>query len=134
MLTLIYLFAIPISVADLASFRIPNIYNKILGYGTCVTALVNGIGCLSDLAIYIGLLSLLYLLGIGMGDIKLLLIIGIALNSNSDINSFMFFNYLFVCASVHVVISYLAFGAFQEKIAMAPSIFLGLSAYLVTSG
>lgn len=133
MLVLIFLVGIPIVIADCASLRIPNVYIKFLAYLTGVAVVLEGVGRVESFTFYLVSLTLLYFLGVGMGDIKLLLIIGLVLNISSDINLFLIYSSLFLCASLHIVVSYLLSGRFQEKIPMAPSIFVALGAYLAAS-
>lgn len=133
MLILIFLVGIPIVIADCASLRIPNVYTKFLAYVTGVAVVLEGVGRVESFTFYLVSLTLLYFLGVGMGDIKLLLIIGLVLNISSDINLFLIYSSLFLCASLHIVVRYVVSGRFQEKIPMAPSIFVALGAYLAAS-
>ena len=130
MLALIFIVGIPISIADVSSFRIPNIYIKLLAYGVGVTITWHGFGSVKNLSFFFLSLILIFSIGIGMGDIKLLLIIGVVLNASADINLFLFYLALLFWTSFHSVMSYLASGSFKEKIPMAPSIFATLGVYL----
>ena len=122
------LLAIPMCVADCSSFVIPNIYNKILFLFAAVHLSIYGFGDLKKVAFSASLLIVLLIFKVGMGDIKLLAIILIT-------HSFSAVDYLgsvFLLAMVHIVVIAGISREIPSKIAMAPSIFVGLTTYLAT--
>jgi len=122
------LLAIPICVADCGSFVIPNVYNKILFIFAAVHLSIYGFGDLKKVAFSASLLVVLLIFKVGMGDIKLLAIILIT-------HSFSAVDYLgsvFLLAMVHIVVIAGISREIPSKIAMAPSIFVGLTTYLAT--
>jgi hypothetical protein len=87
-----------------------------------------GFGDLKKVAFSASLLVVLLIFKVGMGDIKLLAIILIT-------HSFSAVDYLgsvFLLAMVHIVVIAGISREFPSKIAMAPSIFVGLTTYLAT--
>ena len=69
----LFALALPICIADLSTFVIPNIYTKILFYLALIHLTLFGFGQLRNVVISLVVLLLLLLTGIGMGDVKLLL-------------------------------------------------------------
>lgn len=122
------LLAVPICVADCGSFVIPNVYNKILFIFAAVHLSINGFGDLKKVAFSASLLIVLLIFKVGMGDIKLLAIILIT-HSFSAVD---YLGYVFLLAMVHIVVIAGVSREIPSKIAMAPSIFVGLTTYLAT--
>ena len=122
------LLAIPICVADCGSFVIPNVYNKILFIFAAVHLSIYGFGDLKKVAFSASLLLVLLIFKVGMGDIKLLAIILIT-HSFSAVD---YLGYVFLLAMVHIVVIAGISREIPSKIAMAPSIFVGLTTYLAT--
>ena len=122
------LLAIPICVADCSSFVIPNMYNKILFLFAAVHLSIYGFGDLKKVAFSASLLIVLLIFKVGMGDIKLLAIILIT-HSFSAVD---YLGYVFLLAMVHIVVIAGISREIPSKIAMAPSIFVGLTTYLAT--
>ena len=123
------LFAIPICIADMRSFIIPNIYMKVLSYAGLMHLSIFGIGHLQDLYVSIAALLCLVFFGIGMGDIKLL---GLILITKSY-NAIEFLGTILLVASVHIVVLSVIHRKIPSKIPLAPSIFVGLLTYLAAS-
>jgi Flp pilus assembly protein protease CpaA len=122
------LLAIPICVADCGSFVIPNVYNKILFIFAAVHISIYGFGDLKKVAFSASLLVVLLIFKVGMGDIKLLAIILIT-HSFSAVD---YLGYVLLLAMVHIVVIAGISREIPSKIAMAPSIFVGLTTYLAT--
>ena len=122
------LLAIPICVADCGSFVIPNVYNKILFIFAAVHLSIYGFGDLKKVAFSASLLIVLLIFKVGMGDIKLLAIILIT-HSFSAVD---YLGYVFLLAMVHIEVIAGISREIPSKIAMAPSIFVGLTTYLAT--
>ena len=124
--------AVPISLADIKSYSIPNIYLIWLGFLCTPYALVHGVGPVSRILVIVVILALLQLCGLGMGDVKLLTILALILNSD-PLTSFHHFGIcLTLCAVVYAIMETLWKGELPRKIALAPSIFAGLTLYLAT--
>ena len=122
----LFALTLPICIADLSTFVIPNIYSKILFYLTLIHLTFFGFGQLSDLVVSLVVLLLLLLIGIGMGDVKLLALILLT----HSFHSTEYIAYVFLMAMVHIVILTGIHRVIPSKIALAPSIFIGLATYL----
>jgi len=122
----LFALALPICIADLSTFVIPNIYTKILFYLTLIHLTLFGFGQLRDVAVTLSMLLLLILLGIGMGDVKLLALILLTHSFNAP----EYIAYVFLMGMVHILILTAIDRAIPSKIALAPSIFIGLATYL----
>ena len=123
------LFALPICIADMDAFVIPNIYNKILAYATLIHLIIRGVGSWQAFVIPIPFLLFLALIRVGMGDIKILALILVTHTNafNSLISS------VFLLATIHIVALSLLRGRIPLRIPLAPSIFLGFATYLATT-
>jgi Flp pilus assembly protein protease CpaA len=122
------LLAIPVCIADISSFKIPNIYSKILFYVALTHLSFYGIAMVRDVLLSVAILLLLFFLGIGMGDIKFLTLI-LVTHSSSAID---FLGFVFLLAIVHIVVLVGVHRRIPIKIPLAPSIFIGLATYLAT--
>ncbi len=123
-------FSLPIIISDLATKKIPNIYLKLLVAPTSMFILISGIGPTVNLIFAIIVLSIFIIIGVGMGDIKLLALAFMIFNSQMG---FSITSYLFVllgCAVVHICIDTIGRRRLTERIALAPSIFLAFALYL----
>lgn len=121
-------FAAPICIADLATFRIPNVYTKVLLYLACIHFFFVGLGSLINCVITIGFLLGLFFMKMGMGDLKIL---GLILLTHSFDK--MTFIIMVVCiAGLHILVLSIVQRELPKKVAAAPSIFIGLATYLVT--
>ena len=132
MLFILSLAAIPISLADSKSFKIPNVYLWLLLLGLAPFIAVNGLGSISRLVSTFLIVLTLHLCGMGMGDVKLLLLIVLAFNSDREFSSLTFFSYLLCVATIHVLILTLKNQMMVRKLPLAPSIFVGLALYMAT--
>lgn len=121
--------ATPICIADLNALVIPNIYSKILLYCALVHVIVYGLGSLHKLGLSALVLGVFLLMGIGMGDIKLMTLILIT-HTNFG---FEFIGYVFLMSVVQILLLTGFHRRIPVKIPLAPSIFLGLATYLATS-
>jgi len=125
---MVFLMALPICIADLASFRIPNIYLKILVYPATVSLVVFGFADGKTLTLSCFMLFALFLLGAGMGDLKLLSVILFT----CELAPFPYMFNVFMIAIGHIVTVAAFNRSIPTKIALAPSVFLGLVTYLAT--
>jgi len=124
--------AIPISLADIKSYSIPNIYLIWLSFLCTPHVLMQGLGPVPRILIVIAILLVLHLCGLGMGDVKLLAIVALMLNSDPRT---IFFNLGFsiiVSAVIYAITKTLWNRQLPRKIPLAPSIFIGLTLYLAT--
>jgi Flp pilus assembly protein protease CpaA len=122
----LFALALPVCIADLSTLVIPNVYTKILFYIALIHLTLFGFGQLSNVAISLVMLLLLPLIGIGMGDVKLLAVILLT----HSFNAIEYVAYVFLIAVVHIVILTGIHRAIPSKIPLAPSIFVGLATYL----
>ena len=120
------LVAIPMCIADVSSYVIPNIYTKILLYAALLHFCIFGLGPIRDLLVSAALLMCLVFFGIGMGDIKLLGLIMIT----HPFNSFEYLLSILLVAGVHIVVLIGLHRRIPSKIPLAPSIFIALLTYL----
>ena len=125
----LFLLAIPICIADIKGFVIPNIYNKILLYVALIHLSFYGFGDLRDVLVSVVIVIWLALLRTGMGDIKTLTLILITHTAGA----IEFIGFVFFLAIVHIVVLMGFQQKIPSKIPLAPSIFLGLATYLATS-
>ena len=125
----LFLLAIPICIADIKGFVIPNIYNKILLYVALIHLSFYGFGDLRDVLVSVVIVIWLALLRTGMGDIKTLTLILITHTAGAV----EFIGFVFFLAIVHIVVLMGFQQKIPSKIPLAPSIFLGLATYLATS-
>jgi Flp pilus assembly protein protease CpaA len=125
---MLFLLALPICISDLASFRVPNIYIKFLLYPAATTLVFFGLPDKNTLVISSVLVVSLFVLGTGMGDLKLLSLIFIT----CSIAPIQYMFIVFTIAVAHIVISTAVNRSIPIKIALAPSIFLVLATYLAT--
>ena len=122
----LFALALPVCIADLSSFVIPNIYTKILFYLALIHLTLFGFGQMRQDAISLAMLLLLLLAGTGMGDNKLLALILLT----HSFNAIEYIAYVFLMAVVHIVILTAIHRTIPSKIPLAPSIFVGLATYL----
>jgi len=127
------LFAIPISIADMSKRKIPNIYLQLYAYLAVLLIVARGAPDLIFLLLVLLILGLMAVMGLGMGDCKLLGLIVLML----QISRFEEFEHLllaiFVCAVIQIVLIWLYSKVIPRTIVMAPAIFIGTTLYLATS-
>ena len=124
----LFLLAIPVCIADISSFAIPNIYSKILFYVALTHISFFGIGRVRELVLPLVILLMLLFFGTGMGDIKLMTLIVVTHASNA----MNFVGIVFLMAIVHIVVLAGIHRRIPTKIPLAPSIFIGIATYLAT--
>ena len=124
--------AIPISLADLKSFTIPNVYLVMLSLLCAPYVFFNGLGPISVILVALFILLMLNLLGLGMGDAKLLSIVLLTLNSHGYSDLTLLAVLIIISASLHVMWRTLKNRTLPRRIPLAPSIFVGLALYLAT--
>ena len=124
--------ALPISLADIKSYSIPNIYLIWLFFLCTPYLLVHGLGPVSRILLAFTILAILHLCGLGMGDVKLLAIVALLLNSDQRSSVLNLGFSISLCAVVYAITQTLWNRELPRKIPLAPSIFLGLTLYLAT--
>jgi Flp pilus assembly protein protease CpaA len=128
----LFALSLPIALADLKFHKIPNIYLWLLTIFLIPNLVVNGFGDLKVLFILLFSTILFHLLGMGMGDLKLLVVIGVWLNS-AGVSGFPNFGLLILfCLMIHFMLVSLYKRRLARYIPMAPSIFIGLGLYLAS--
>lgn len=128
----VFLLAMPIVVADIRYRKIPNIYLWYLILFLAPSILFSGLGSLKPLLIFLLISAALTILGMGMGDMKLLSVIALWLNTDKN-GSLLFFGALLILLSaVHIYWIAIKTRSISVSIPLAPSIFLALSLYLAT--
>lgn len=123
---------IPISLADIKSYLIPNIYLIWLCFLCTPYVLVHGLGPVSRILFTLSILAILHLFGLGMGDVKLFGIVALMLNSDPQTAFFNLGFSISLCAAVYAITQTLWNRELPRKIPLAPSIFIGLTLYLAT--
>ena len=124
--------AIPISLADIKSYSIPNIYLIWLSFLCTPHVIMQGLGPGPRILSVIAILLVLHLCGLGMGDVKLLGIVALMLNSDPRTAFFNLGFSIAFCAIVFAITQTLWNRELPRKIPLAPSIFIGLTLYLGT--
>ena len=122
------LVGIPACIADLSTFTIPNIYTKILFYIASIHLALNGLGSLRELLLTTTILLVLMVFTLGMGDIKILALILIT----HKISALDLLGCVLLPAMLHIVVLTGINRKIPPKIALAPSIFIGLATYMAT--
>ena len=122
------LLGIPVCIADLHTFIIPNIYAKILFYIASIHLAMNGLGSLKNLLLTASILLALMIFKLGMGDIKILALILIT----HKIGALDLLGYVFLLAVLHIMVLTGINRKIPPKIALAPSIFIGFATYMAT--
>lgn len=122
----LFALVVPVCIADLSTFVIPNIYTKILSYVALIHLVLHGFGEVIELSIFLVILVFLLILGTGMGDMKLLALI----MATHNLSATVFIAYVFIVAMVHIVVLTAINRAIPAKLPLAPSIFVGLISYL----
>ena len=95
--------------------------------------LLHGFGPALNLIAALLILACLYLIGLGMGDVKLIAIISLSLNSDIQANLSFLALLILLSASSYAILKTLWNHELPRRIPLAPSIFVGLALYLATS-
>jgi Flp pilus assembly protein protease CpaA len=124
------MIAFPISIRDMNTQTIPNVYLKFLAVLTAVYLFIDGFGNMANLLVGFIALCLLVAFRVGMGDVKLIALTMLIVNSQMDFSVMRYFPILLICALAHLLIQGLVNWQLPERIALAPSIFLAFALYL----
>lgn len=125
-----WMIAFPISIRDMNTQTIPNVYLKFLAVLTAVYLFIDGFGNMANLLAGFIVLCLLVAFRVGMGDVKLIALTMLIVNSQMDFSVMRYFPILLICALAHLLIQGLVNWQLPERIALAPSIFLAFALYL----
>jgi Flp pilus assembly protein protease CpaA len=124
------MIAFPISIRDMNTQTIPNVYLKFLAVLTAVYLFIDGFGNMANLLVGFIALCLLVAFRVGMGDVKLIGLTMLIVNSQMDFSVMRYFPILLICALAHLLIQGLVNWQLPERIALAPSILLAFALYL----
>ena len=127
------LFALPISIADIASRKIPNIYLQLYAYAVVILVVFRGVPDLIFILVVLVTLLLMSAIGVGMGDCKLLGLIVLMLQLSRFQEFELLLLEIFMIALIQIVLIWLYSKVIPRTIAMAPAIFIGTTLYLATS-
>ena len=127
------LFALPISIADISTRKIPNIYIQLYAYAVAVLVVVRGVPDLVFMLVVLAVLLLMSAIGVGMGDCKLLGLIVLMLQLSRFQEFELLLLAIFMIALIEIVLIWLYSKVIPRTIAMAPAIFIGTTLYLATS-
>jgi len=127
------LFALPISIADISTRKIPNIYIQLYAYAVAVLVVVRGVPDLVFMLVVLAILLLMSAIGVGMGDCKLLGLIVLMLQLSRFQEFELLLLAIFMIALIEIVLIWLYSKVIPRTIAMAPAIFIGTTLYLATS-
>ena len=127
------LFALPISIADISSRKIPNIYLQIYAYAVAVLVVVRGLPGAIFMLVVLTTLSLMSAVGVGMGDCKLLGLLVLMLQLSRFAEFELLLLSIFMIALIQIVLIWLYSKVIPRTIALAPAIFIGTTLYLATS-
>jgi len=130
---LYFLFALPISIADIASRKIPNIYLQLYAYAVVILVVFRGVPDLIFILVVLVTLLLMSAIGVGMGDCKLLGLIVLMLQLSRFQEFELLLLSIFMIALIQIVLIWLYSKVIPRTIAMAPAIFIGTTLYLATS-
>ena len=125
------IFALPICIADVKYHRIPNIYLIWMFYINGVELIFNGFTSINIFIYAVIVLCLLHgVAGIGMGDVKLVILMCLATHLARSFQLWLFICAIFACASILVLLEFLLSGRIRREIALAPAIFMATALYL----
>ena len=127
------LFALPISIADIASRKIPNIYLQLYAYAVVILVVFRGVPDLIFILVVLVTLLLMSVIGVGMGDCKLLGLLVLMLQLSRFAEFELLLLSIFMIALIQIVLIWLYSKVIPRTIALAPAIFIGTSLYLATS-
>ena len=127
------LFALPISIADITSRKIPNIYLQLYAYAVAVLVVFRGLPDLIFILVVLVTLLLMSVIGVGMGDCKLLGLLVLMLQLSRFAEFELLLLSIFMIALIQIVLIWLYSKVIPRTIALAPAIFIGTSLYLATS-
>ena len=133
-MTALWIFALPICIADWSTRKIPNIYLIFLAFLIYIQLLFFGVKSLpvQGLAFLLAIFSVIFL-KIGMGDAKLLVLTVLALDLGATYELLALVSCMYLASIAQIMIV----GAFNRRIPssipLASAIFIGTALYLGTN-
>lgn len=127
LLVLFFSLLIPVTIADLSSRKIPNIYLAFSTYGLAAYYILTGLASPAIILTIIPL-SLLFVFGCGMGDLKLLALGFLSFKVVSFSSLLSVFQWLFLIAGAQICLIFLVKRTMPRSIALAPAIFIAFAA------
>ena len=125
------LLSIPICIADITYHRIPNIYLVAALYVIALERVFLGVVSIELVAVaVVVMLALHVVIKIGMGDVKLIVLIVLGCNCDGLDDFLRLIVAICLFASLAGIMELLRKGDRKGSIALAPSIFLGTCLYL----
>ena len=126
-MVLFFALLIPVTIADLSSRKIPNIYLIFSTYVLAAYYILTGIPSLAIFLVIIPL-SLLFFFGCGMGDLKLLALGFLSFKVVNVSSVLSVFLWLFMIAGAQICLIFLVKRTMPRSIALAPAIFIAFAA------
>ncbi len=125
------ILATPLCIADITYHRIPNIYLVTGLYAIAAERIFFGVASIEIVAAaVVVMLALHVVIKIGMGDVKLIVLITLGCNCEVLADFLRLLAAISLFASAAGIMQILRKGDRKGSIALAPSIFLGTSLYL----
>jgi Flp pilus assembly protein protease CpaA len=127
----VFLFAVPILLADWQYRRIPNIYLAFILYWVAAIRIVSGIASMQSLILCVAsTLFAVVILKMGVGDAKLILAISLALNLTSIADVALLFFCMYLAAVLQIIAIWGARQSIPRSIPLAFAIIFGTMLYL----
>ena len=125
------LFSIPICIADWRYRRIPNIYIIFLAYPILIERVLFGVHSISIVA-WACLFAVMawVFLRVGMGDIKLFLLVVLALNFDGMSSLLVFLVCIYFCSLAQIALMSGINFRIPRSVPLAYAIFIGTGLYL----
>jgi hypothetical protein len=130
----VFLFSVPILLADWQCRRIPNIYLILTLYWVATMRIVSGIASVRTLILCVALTGIaVVILRMGIGDAKLILIISLALNLESTADVSLLFFCIYFAAVLQIIVIWGARQSIPRSIPLAFAIIFGTMLYLAAA-
>ena len=133
-MTALWIFALPICIADFRVRKIPNIYIIFLAYLIGVQILFSGVKSLpvQGVVFVFAMFSVIFL-KIGMGDAKLLVLTVLGLDLGGIYELFALVACMYIATMVQIMIIWVINHRLPSSIPLASAIFIGTALYLGTN-
>jgi len=130
----VFLFSIPILLADWQYRRIPNIYLLLTLYWVATMRIISGIASVQTLILCTVLTVLaVVIMKMGVGDAKLILTISLALNLTSTSDVVLLFFCMYLAAVLQIIVIWGARKRIPRSIPLAFAIIFGAMLYLAAA-
>ena len=130
LLVMFLIFGLPVIIADCVTHKIPNIYTLLLAYITSIHILFVGVNHLHVISTAIAFLGLLNMFGLGMGDLKIILLLVLFSEFSTIHDLLIFLCAIFSLAFMQFLVIRAFTGHWKSNLALAPSIFFASALYL----